>query len=587
MDEMERQDDALFEALWKSKKKKKRRRIRTIIILLVLLGVGITVGVLFLRRKVTQKFTTTDGEVLSAQASLGSISTQVSGSGTLMNVDEESITVPAGVTIDEVAVSAHDSVTAGQLLAKINTASVLQAMSNVQADLDSLDSEISSAGSDTVDNRITAGVAGRVKQIYAEKGADVAACMYEHGALALLSLDGYMAVEIDAGTLSAGTGVRVLLADGKELEGTVESIVNRKATVLVSDKDTDVDEEVTVLDSNGSSLGSGKLSVHSAMRISGISGTVSGVSVSVNQTVYAGQTLFSLTDTSYTARYQTLLRQRNELEDTLLELMQLYRDGGVYSPFAGTVSTVDYSEEAVVADAETALVTLSPDKNMKVTVNVDESNILSLELGQTAAVTVSSIGDMSFNGTVTEINKTASSASGVTRYSAVVTLDKTPEMLQGMSAKVVIRIQGVENAVIIPVDALHETRTTSYVYTSYDEEMKEFGGMVTVTVGITNSNYAEITSGLSEGDTVWYTKTETSFFPGFGGSGGFGGNGSFGGSGSMPSGGFSGMPSGDFSGGMPSGGFGGSGSSGTRPSGSSGTRPSGGSGGWSGSGGRP
>ena len=580
----ERQDDALFEALRKSKKKKKRRRIRTIIILLVLLGVGITVGVLFLRRKVTQKFTTTDGEVLSAQASLGSISTQVSGSGTLMNVDEESITVPAGVTIDEVAVSAHDSVTAGQLLAKINTASVLQAMSNVQADLDSLDSEISSAGSDAVDNRITAGVAGRVKQIYAEKGADVAACMYEHGALALLSLDGYMAVEIDAGTLSAGSSVRVLRADGKELEGTVESIVNRRATVLVSDKDTDVDEEVTVLDSNGSSLGTGKLFVHSAMRISGISGTVSGVSVSVNQTVYAGQTLFSLTDTSYTARYQTLLRQRNDLEDTLLELMQLYRDGGVYSPFAGTVSTVDYSEEAVVADAETALVTLSPDKSMEVTVNVDESNILSLELGQTAAVTVSSIGDMSFNGTVTEINKTASSASGVTRYSAVVTLDKTPEMLQGMSAKVVIRIQGVENAVIIPADALHQTRTTSYVYTSYDEEMKEFGGMVTVTVGITNSNYAEITSGLSEGDTVWYTKTETNFFPGFGGG--------YGGSGNMPSGGFGGngsMPSGGGYGGagsMPSGGFSGSGGSGNRPSGS-GNRPSGGSGGWSGSGGRP
>ena len=154
-------------------------------------------------------------------------------------------------------------------------------------------------------------------------------------------------------------------------------------------------------------------------------------------------------------------------------------------------------------------------------------------------------------------------------------------MLQGMSAKVVIRIQGVENAVIIPTDALHQTRTTSYVYTSYDEEMKEFGGMVTVTVGISNSSYAEIISGLSEGDTVWYTKTETGFFgmPGFGGGGGFSGGG-------MPAGDFSSMPSGDF-GGMPSGGF--SGSSGNRPSGSSGgNRPSGnGSSGWTGSGGRP
>ena len=568
MNETERRDDALFEALSKSKKKKKRRRIRTIIILLVLLAAGITGVVLFLRRKVTAKFASTDGEVLSAQASIGSISTQVSGSGTLMNVDEESITVPAGVTIDEVVVSAHDSVTAGQLLAKINTASALQAMSTVQGNLDSLDSDISSAGNDAVDNKITAGVAGRVKQIYAEKGDDVAACMYKHGALALLSLDGYMAVEIDAGALSAGSSVRVLRANGDELNGTVDSIVNRRATILVSDKDTAADEEVTVLDSSGNSLGSGNLTVHSGMRVSGITGTVSGISVSVNQTVYAGQTLFTLTDTTYTARYQTLLRQREELEDTLLELMQLYRDGGVYAPFAGTVSTVDYSEESVSADAETALVTLSPDKEMQVTVNVDESNILSLELGQTAAVTVSSIGDMSFNGSVTEINKTASSASGVTRYSAVVTLDKTPDMLQGMSAKVVIRIQGVENAIIVPADAVHQTRTTAYVYTSYDEEMKEFGGMVTVTTGISNSNYIEITSGLSEGDTVWYTKTETNFFgmPGFG-SGGFSG----------------GMPSGGFGGGSSSGGFGGG--SGNRPSGGSGgsgNRPSGGSGGFGG-----
>ena len=107
--------------------------------------------------------------------------------------------------------------------------------------------------------------------------------------------------------------------------------------------------------------------------------------------------------------------------------------------------------------------------------------------------------------------------------------------------------------------------------------MKEFGGMVTVTTGISNSNYIEITSGLSEGDTVWYTKTETNFFgmPGFG-SGGF--------SGGMPSGDFSGgMPSGGFGGGSSSGGFGGG--SGNRPSGGSGgsgNRPSGGSGGFGG-----
>ena len=430
-------------------------------------------------------------------------------------------------------------------------------MSSAQTELASLDSDITSAAGDTVSSKITAGVAGRVKQIFAEEGEDVAACMYEHGTLAVLSLDGYMSLEIPAAGLVAGDSVTVVRGDGSSLSGSVESVTNGSAVILVSDNGPELGESVTVLGADGGEIGSGALSIHSPMRITAITGTISHVHAEENKTV---------------ARYQSLLQERNAVEETLLELMEYYRSSGVYAPYAGTVSSVDYSEENVSADAETALLTLSPDREMKVTLNVDESNILSLKLGQTASITVSSIGDEVYTGSVTEINKTASSASGVTRYSAVVTLNKTPDMLQGMSAKVVIRIQGVDNAVIIPAEALHQTSSTSYVYTSYDEETKEYGGLVEVTVGITNSSYAEITSGLQAGDTVYYTKTETGFMGGMSFPGGSGFGGDFGG-GSMPN-----MPSGDFgSGSRPSGGSGGN-----RPSGGSGNRPSG-----SGSGGAP
>ncbi len=434
MDQANNRDEALFEALNKSKKRKKRRIIRTVVIVVLCLAVLLTAGVLILRRQVAKRFASSAGDVASAEVSVGSISTQVSGSGTLLNVDEENITVPAGVTIDEVLVASQDSVAEGQILVRVDTGSVLTAMNTVQSNLSALDSDITSAASDTVSSAITAGVAGRVKQIYAQSGQDVAACMYAHGALAVLSLDGYMAVEIDAGSLAAGDAVTVRRADESTLKGTVDAVADGKATVLVTDNGPAVEEQVTVLGADWQSLGSGTLSIHSPMRISGISGTVSSVGVRENQAVYAGSTLFSLTNTSYTARYQTLLREREELENTLLELMEIYRCGGVAAPFAGTISSVDYSETSVSADAETALVSLSRDEQMQVTINVDESNILSLDLGQTAQVTVSSIGDEPFSGSVTEINKTASSSSGVTRYSAVITLDKTPEMLQGMSA---------------------------------------------------------------------------------------------------------------------------------------------------------
>ena len=574
MDQTERRDDALFEALSRKKKKRKRKIIRTVLIVILLIAAVLTGGVIYLRRQVVRRFTGSAGEVTSAQADIGSISTQVSGSGTLMNVDEESLTIPAGVTVEEVLVSAHDSVTEGQLLVKVEPASVLSAMTGLQSALSELDSEITAAGNDSVSSTISAGVAGRVKKLYARQGDDIASCMYEYGALAVLSLDGYMAVSVEAPGLLPGDSVTVLCADDRIMTGTVDAVTNGTATVLLPDNGPAADEEVSLLDENGMPLGSGRLSIHSPMRVSGITGTVDYVYVTENQEVYAGSTLFSLSGTAYTARYQTLLKEREDLEDTLIELMKLYQYGGLTAPFGGSVSSVDYDETAVSSDQETALVTLSPDRSMQVTLNVDESNILSLKVGQNATVTVSSIGDDVFPGTVTEINKTASSSSGVTRYSAVVTLDKTPAMLQGMSARVIVRIQGVDNAVIIPAAALHQTSSSSYVYTSFNEETQEFGGLVEVTVGITNNSQAEITSGLKEGDTVWYTETTSNSF---GGNlpGGFP-NGNFGGNENFPGGGNNGgMPGGgNFQGGsgMPGGGNFQGGNGRERPGGNGGNR---------------
>jgi len=575
MEETVKRDDALFEALSKSKKRKKRRRIITLLIILAVLAAALTAGVILLRRRVTQQFATSIGDVVSAEATVGSISTQVSGSGTLVNVDEDAMTVPANVLIKEILVSAHDTFSAGDVLARVDTSSVMKAMSALQEEIGELDSDIASASTDTVNSYISAGVAGRVKILYAQKGDTVAQCIYEHGALAVLSLDGYMTAEIETEALAAGDSVRVLRADGKEIAGSVDSAVNGTAVILVTDNGPLAGEAVEVLDTEGNTLGKAELTIHSPLRITGISGTIAAVRVTENQRVYAASSIFTLTDTAYAATYQTLLEERTALEETMVELMGLYNTGVVTAPYDGSVTSVDYDSETEY-EGEISLLTISPDQQMNVTINVDESNILSLELGQTAQITINSIGDDAFAGTVTEINKTASSASGVTRYSAVVTLDKTPEMLQGMSARVVVRISGVDNAVIIPVEALHQTSSTSYVYTSFDEETQEFGGMVNVETGITNSSYVEILSGLKEGDTVYYTETENSYFSSMGFGGNFaGGNsgGMLGSNGGMPSGnngggnngggnnGGSGRPggSGGNSGGMPSGGYGGPG----------------------------
>lgn len=543
------EDEALFQALNQKKKEKKRRLVRILVTTAVVAAIVLTVGVRLLRRQVREQFAGSGEEVLSDQATRGTISTVVSGSGVLLNVDTQILSVPDGVEITEILVSYGDTVAEGDLLAVADMATVRTALSQLQEEIESLDRKISSARGDTVSSYVAARVPGRVKVIYAQAGDPVENVMVDHGALAVISLDGYMAVQIETDKLQEGDAVTVTLSDGEAISGTVSTVVDKTATVLVTDNGPEYDETVTVQAEDGTELGSGELYVHNPLKITGYAGTVKTVHAYLNQQVYSANTLFTLTDTSTSANYDALLRSRSEKEETLLELLRIQRYSGLVSPISGSVYSVADLDEEEETEEITDIITLSPDVSMSVTISVDEGDILSLELGQEADVTVSSVSDETLTGIVTEIDKTDTSGA----YTAVITLNKEEGMIPGMTASVDVRIEGVEDAILIPADALQQNRSGYYVYTSYDEETEAFGGQVEVIPGISNSNYVEIKSGLQEGVTVYYQESQDFFsdrgfgnmpggqMPNMGGNSGgmpnFGGN-----SGGRPGGDFGGMP---------------------------------------------
>ena len=96
-------------------------------------------------------------------------------------------------------------------------------------------------------------------------------------------------------------------------------------------------------------------------------------------------------------------------------------------------------------------------------------------------------------------------------------------MLPGMTADVDIQIRGVENALIVPIDSLHQTRDTWFVYTSYDPETNQYGDMRNVTVGMRNDKEAEILEGLSEGEVIYYTEAPQNIFAAMAAMAGMGG----------------------------------------------------------------
>lgn len=537
MSEQNQHAEALFETLSKNKKMRRRKVIRTVLMIIGILAIILVATVIILTKKVEKRFAAAAAEVQTHVVTTGTIHTIVSGSGVLTEEDLEEISVPSGVEVNEVMVDAGDTVRKGDLLATVDMATVMTSLSSLQEQMDELDKSINAAKGEEAGTQIMAGVSGRVKILYAEENMDVSLCMAEHGALAVLSLDGYMAMELETDQLSKGDLVTVTRADGKVYEGKVSAAAGKTVTILVTDNGPQYGEEVIVSTKDGSQLGQAKLYIHNPLGVTGYAGTVRNVVAKENAAVTGQSVLFNLKDTGFSANYDTLLRERGDLEETLMELLTIYRDGALLAPMDGMISSVEFDNEDSVSSAagasasasmaalygysttttaattvsEGTILTLYPDLQMTITIGIDETDILALKEGQEAEIVVSSVGEDVYPGSVTEISKVADTSTGVTQYSAEVLLDKAPGMLPGMTADVDIKIKGNENALIIPVEALHQTSTGSFVYTTFDQETQQYGGRVEVVSGMQNDTYAEILSGLKEGDTVYYTKQENIF----------------------------------------------------------------------------
>lgn len=183
---------------------------------------------------------------------------------------------------------------------------------------------------------------------------------------------------------------------------------------------------------------------------------------------------------------------------------------------------------------------------------------------QEAQITLEALEDQLFTGVVTQVSDRTSGSEGSAKYTVEITVDKEESMRVGMSASAVIITDKKENVVTIPSDAVQEQGPRMFVYTQYDSEKGVLSGIQEVETGMSDGEKVEITSGLEEGDTVYYQRQESSSsdgesqsMPENGMFGGMGQDGGFGGEmpgGNMPGQGDGGAPG--YGQGMPGGGSG-------------------------------
>lgn len=328
----------------------KKKRIRKMTTWISLAAVVVLLAAMPLLARTEAEEDGPKATIHSGTVRMGSVGIALHGGGTIEAESAEDVTLPSGVKITEFLVKNGDTVVEGEPLAAVDKVSVMTAITEVNETLDYLREKLEDARDETVDSTISATAGGRVKQVFAEKGDRVEDVMLEHGALAVLSLDGRMAAEFRSEVpLAAGDSVRVTLSDGAELDGRVESSLDGSVVVTVEDEGYAIGAAVTVTAADGSRAGSGSLYVHNAWKATGFSGTVSAVSAKPETKVNAGAALFRLKDTDFRGDQEYLAGLHREYEQLLQELFTMYREGVITAPCSGEISGVDTDSEYLLS----------------------------------------------------------------------------------------------------------------------------------------------------------------------------------------------------------------------------------------------
>ena len=245
------------------------------------------------------------------------------------------------------------------------------------------------------------------------------------------------------------------------------------------------------------------------------------------------------------AQASRIKQERAGLESARYDLSKVR----IESPIDGIVTrrNIQEGETAVVGtmnNAGTVLLTLADMSVIQAEIEVDETNIPSVQFGQKATISIDAIPDRTFSGHVTEIGNSPIQATGTgnttqaTNFKVVVVLDEeVPDVRPGFTAtadivtatrKAVVAapIPAVAvrelvydaNGQIVPEPRTDKRRATTVEPTAVAAELKpgqtrkETEGVfvlrsgraefMPIKVGIAGDRYFEVLSGLKEGDQV-------------------------------------------------------------------------------------
>jgi HlyD family secretion protein len=216
------------------------------------------------------------------------------------------------------------------------------------------------------------------------------------------------------------------------------------------------------------------------------------------QNLRARQAAVSMAQAELAAVTAMLERTENELSyATIISPMDgivLSRDVDVGSAVASVVSTMG-----------TLIMTLGNMQEVHMVGDVDESDIGTVHVGMPARISVESYPDKTFHGRVKTIAPQGIEKNKIMNFKVEIAIDETDIPLRtNMTADAEIIVDEHHNVLLAPQSAIRYKHRESYVEIP-DSDEPEGKRAIDVTLGISDTDFSEVLSGLREGDEVIVT----------------------------------------------------------------------------------
>jgi HlyD family secretion protein len=208
----------------------------------------------------------------------------------------------------------------------------------------------------------------------------------------------------------------------------------------------------------------------------------------------------------------TLELSQNKLERDMKQLtatkihapqdgLVVYSGGG--GGGGGRFSNESMIEEGAVVRNRQELIKLPDVSQMKLLVRIHESHINQVHVGQLAFVVLDSMPDQRLRGVVNKVGILPDSGMrwsnpNLKVYATeILVTDPLPDIKPGVSARAEVVITNLENVLTVPIQAVSTRKGQQVIFLASAPEQP-----VKVDVGMYNTKFIEIVSGLKEGDNV-------------------------------------------------------------------------------------